>query len=79
MFEVYYMAPRDFSHDAQIATEVERFGGEITFTEEPDGSEFSCQSVVLTCEFADLAVAERAADAIRNRGEHVEGPMDYGD
>jgi hypothetical protein len=34
--------------------------------------------VCLTFEFDDRTQAELAANALRQEGEHVEGPVDYG-
>ena len=77
MFEVLYTSPPDARREADISESVGRFGGSLTFREEPDGS--GPGPVSLTFEFDDLSVAERAANSLRSRGEHVEGPVDYGD
>jgi hypothetical protein len=34
--------------------------------------------ICLTYEFSELAQAEEAAEFLRHRGEHVEGPVAYG-
>jgi hypothetical protein len=76
-FEVYYRAPRDLNREASISIAVERWGGQFEFVEEPSPSDVS-QAVILTYEFDDIAPAEAAASALRQLGEHVEGPCDYG-
>jgi hypothetical protein len=35
--------------------------------------------VCLTYEFSGFQEAQEAASRLRSQGEHVEGPMDYGD
>jgi hypothetical protein len=76
MFEVLYDAPPDKAREERITREVELFSGRLTFREEPSGDS-SC-AVCLTYEFSDRKSAEQAAAFIRFRGEHVEGPGDYG-
>jgi hypothetical protein len=75
MFEVYYRSPADERREAELTCAVEKLGGRLDFREaadRPDGS------VILTYEFAEQSRAEAAASALRARGEHVEGPQDYG-
>ncbi|MBX9580859.1 MAG: hypothetical protein K2X87_11175 [Gemmataceae bacterium] len=74
MFEVLYRSPPDPAREAGISDHVGRLGGRLTCREEPDGDGPVC----LTYEFADRVVAEEAAGLLRSRGEHVEGPGDYG-
>jgi hypothetical protein len=76
MFEVYHHAPSDREREKRISKEAGRFGGELTCREEPDYEH--SQAMCLTYEFNDLDSAERAAEALRALGEHVEGPCDYG-
>ena len=75
MFEVYYRAPTDTEREARITTEVETAGGRFDCRELPTKHS---QAIILTYEFTNRAVAEIVADTLRQRGEHVEGPMDYG-
>ena len=74
MFELYYRAPADAAREAALTTQIERLGGSLTYRESP---ERPGQPVVLTYEFPDLERAEIAAGALRDRGEHVEGPVCY--
>ena len=60
---------------AESADRVARFGGHLDFREEPPGAQ---GSVCLTYEFDQLDRAEAAAETLRQAGEHVEGPVDYG-
>ncbi len=78
IFEVYYKSPaRDPAKDEVITVVVSRLGGSLSFRE------VSCardtEAVCLTYEFDELDSARSAADSIRLRGEHVEGPVDYGE
>jgi hypothetical protein len=77
MFEVLYKSPSDSRREAAISKSVGEFGGNLTCREEPDA--IGNGSVCLTYEFDELRVAEQAASCLRARGEHVEGPVDYGD
>ncbi len=78
MFEVLYHAPPDAQKEAQITAVAHMKGGQLTHRDEPSVDDIS-QAVCLTYEFPDLALAEAAASTLRQSGEHVEGPMDYGD
>jgi hypothetical protein len=73
MFEVYYRPPVDARREAGLTELVTGMGGRLTFREFPEP-----RGVCLTYEFDDHEQAETAAAALRARGEHVEGPMDYG-
>jgi hypothetical protein len=77
MFEVLYQSPPDASREMVISDCARRYGGQLTYREEPDLAGIG--PVCLTYEFSDLAVAGQAADALRSHGEHVEGPSAYGD
>jgi hypothetical protein len=77
MFEIYYRAPVDPKREAALSAQASRFGGHLDYREEPQGPGEG--AVCLTYEFDDLAKAEAAADLLRQRGEHVEGPVDYGE
>jgi len=76
MFEVYYKAPVDRQREASLTDRVARFGGHLDFREETPGAR---GSVCLTYESDHLDRAEAAAETLRQGGEHVEGPVDYGD
>jgi hypothetical protein len=75
MFEVLYKSPSDPRREAVISERVSRFGGRLTYREEPqltaDGA------VSLTYEFDTFPQADQAASQLRSQGEHVEGPMEY--
>ena len=77
MFEVMYKSPKDMGREAAISESVGQHGGNLTCREEPDV--IGSGPVCLTFEFDNLLVAEQAAACLRSRGEHVEGPVDYGD
>ncbi len=75
MFEVLYKSPPDARRESAIRERVGQFGGHLTCREEPD----DVGPVCLTYEFGDIGTAGEAASCLRSLGEHVEGPMDYGD
>jgi hypothetical protein len=77
MFEVLYKSPSDPQREAMISERAGQFGGRLTFREEPDM--IGVGPVCLTYEFNGFPEAEEAASRLRLQGEHVEGPMDYGD
>ena len=76
MFEIYYCAPADPAKEARLTDLVARLGGRFDFREEPTASNNG--GVCLTYEFDKWETAATAADDLRQRGEHVEGPQDYG-
>jgi hypothetical protein len=77
MFEVLYKPPSDSRREAVISERVGEFGGQLTYREEPNvGAE---GPVCLTYEFPGFPEAEEAASRLRSQGEHVEGPMSYGE
>jgi hypothetical protein len=76
MFEVYYKPPQDPWREATLTKQVSHLGGRLSFREDPD--EQGMGAICLTYEFDDLGLAEVAADSLRQQGEHVEGPLDYG-
>jgi len=77
MFEVYYRKPRDLAREAKLNGRVESLGGRLDYWEEGDGASH-CESICLTYEFEGWSRAEHAAEALRQEGEHVEGPIEYG-
>jgi hypothetical protein len=76
MFEVYYRPPEDPTREASLAERVSFFGGHLDYREVPREGEPG--GVCLTFEFPEWEQARAAAESIRQQGEHVEGPMDYG-
>jgi len=76
MFEVYYKVPVDLKKEEEIAGVVARLGGSLDCRETPAGT--VTNAVCLTYEFNELESARAAADALRQRGDHVEGPVSYG-
>lgn len=76
MFEIYHQPPPDPKREAALTERVSRLGGRLTFREESNGE--GTGSVCLTYEFDNQDLAEVAAQALRQQGEHVEGPVDYG-
>jgi len=76
MFEVYYKPPADPKKEATVTNRVGSLGGRLDYREDPD--EQGLTGVCLTYEFDDFDAAAKAAEALRQLGEHVEGPVDYG-
>jgi hypothetical protein len=76
MFEVYYRPPANPSKEAAVTDRVAAMGGRLDFREV--GDERGLGGVCLTYEFEDLESAAKAAEVLRQLGEHVEGPVDYG-
>jgi hypothetical protein len=76
MFEVYYRPPVDTSKEAALTTRIAKLGGRLTYREVPGDGNLG--GVCLTYEFDDPSLAEEAAKALRENGEHVEGPVQYG-
>ena len=76
MFEVYYKAPVDLKREEEITGVVERLGGSLDCRETPNGT--SSNAVCLTYQFSELESARAAATSLRQRGDHVEGPVSYG-
>jgi hypothetical protein len=75
MFEVLYKSPSDPHREAAITERVGRYGGRLTYREEP---QIAAEGpVCLTFEFDAFSQAEQAASQLRLQGEHVEGPMEY--
>jgi hypothetical protein len=73
--EVYYPPPPNDKREAALAASASEFGGRAGFREV--GNENGSGSICLTYEFDDVAQANCAAEALRDRGEHVEGPVEY--
>ena len=77
MFEVYYQPPADPDKEKALTQRVAALGGRLDYRE-PSQSEAN-GSICLTFEFSRRDEAEAAARALREQGEHVEGPVDYGE
>jgi hypothetical protein len=77
MLEVYYKAPADPRKEADLTQRVAGLGGRLDYREAVEGSVNG--AVCLTFEFDGRADAEAAARVLREQGEHVEGPVDYGE
>jgi hypothetical protein len=76
MFEVYSKPPVDQAREEALNEQVSRLGGRLDFREVPES--YENMGICLTYEFRDLEQAEEAAEFLRHRGEHVEGPVSYG-
>ncbi len=74
MIEVHYKKPEDKEREQAIMSYVSKYDGEVTYREDDNA-----ESVCLTIEFSNWKSAEDASSKLRESGEHVEGPMDYGD
>jgi hypothetical protein len=74
MFEVYYRLPADPRREAALTARVSCLGGRLSYREAPAEKGGVC----LTYEFDEPDQAAAAAQALREQGEHVEGPVDYG-
>ena len=73
MFEVYYKQPGNPLKETALSSRVAIFGGRLDYRE--DATDHT--GVCLTYEFDNWDKASQAAEALRQLGEHVEGPMDY--
>ena len=58
MVEVLYKSPTDSRREAVISERIQRFGGRLTYREEPDIA--GVGPVCLTYEFSDLGIAQEA-------------------
>jgi hypothetical protein len=76
MFEVFYKPPPNCAKESALTERITALGGRLDFREE--GEESGLGGVCLTYEFEDFESAAKAADTLRQLGEHVEGPVDYG-
>jgi len=73
MFEVYYKPPANPAKESAVTSRVVSLGGRLGFREDATEQAVVC----LTYEFDDREKAMKAAEVLRQLGEHVEGPMDY--
>jgi hypothetical protein len=76
IIELFYKCPRDPIRESQIKHEIAELRGRFDYAEETV-IEGVCQTICLTFEFDDIAIAKRAAELLRQRGEHIEGPQEY--
>ena len=76
MFEIYFATPTNPDKEARIMVCVANFGGRLDYREEPDAQQ---AAICLTYEFDNLEQAQLAANELRQKGEHVEGPCLYSD
>jgi hypothetical protein len=76
MFAVYYKSPVNLKKEEEITGAVARFGGNLDCRE--TSAETGSGAVRLTYEFHEMESAQKAADLLRRRGDHVEGPVSYG-
>lgn len=76
MFEVYYRSPSDSAREERITHEAKCLGGKLSYREEGD-TEGDSSAICLTYEFPDRAMAEEAADKLRQLGEYVENLQEY--
>ena len=76
MFEVYYKPPANPVKEAAVTNRVTSLGGRLDYRE--GAEEHGLGGICLTYEFDDFEHAAKAADVLRQLGEHVEGPVDYG-
>jgi hypothetical protein len=78
MFEVFYARPQDPDREARLTEQVAALGGRFDFWEESEIPGV-CNYVCLTYEFDHWQQAEHVAEVLRQQGEHVKGPYEYGD
>ena len=76
MFEVFYPPPANPTRETELTQRAASFGGRLDFRE--DAKDKTLGGICLTFEFDNLELASQAADLLRQAGEHVEGPVDYG-
>ena len=63
MFEVYYKAPPDPIKEEKLTVQISRYGGHLTFREDPN--QHRSASVCLTYEFDDFSLAGMATKLLR--------------
>ena len=72
--ELYYHAPENVEREKILGEQIASLGGKWDCRETTGPTN---EAICLTYEFADRKTAEKAADMLRSKGEHVEGPCDY--
>src|SRR4051812_28520669 len=69
MIEIYYRKPASLMRESAITSILANHDGDVTFRETD-----SADSICLTAEFTTWERARAASTALREAGEHVEGP-----
>jgi hypothetical protein len=77
IIDVYFRSPADPDKEKALTQRVAALGGRLDYRESPQSA--ANGSICLTFEFGRRDEAEAAARALREQGEHVEGPVDYGE
>lgn len=73
MIEVHYQKPESREYEQVISVCASEYDGAITYRENNNE-----KSICLTIEFPSWKNALDASSKLREAGEYVEGPMDYG-
>ena len=76
MIEVYYRVPEDKAREGRLAECASAHGGWLDY---PESADRVGGPVCLTFDFPTVEQAQAAADRLRSHGEHIDGPMDYGE
>jgi hypothetical protein len=76
LLEVYYRPPADAQKEEALTSRLLAMGGRLTYREAPKVG--ASRGICLSYEFAQRDQAAAAARLLRDQGEHVEGPVDYG-
>jgi hypothetical protein len=72
--ELYYHGPENVVREKLLVEQITGLGGKLDFRE-LTGS--TGEAICLTFEFEDREAANKAANILRSRMEHVEGPYEY--
>jgi hypothetical protein len=72
MFELFYKPPADPTKESALVRKMATLGGRL------DCARCHPVRVAVAFQFEDLAAAQYAAATLREQGEHIEGPGDYG-
>jgi hypothetical protein len=75
-FGVYFRAPGKRPQEEALTQRVAGLGGRLDHREAPQSE--TSGAICLTFEFDVRDQADAAAQVLREQGEHVEGPMEYG-
>ena len=76
LVEVYSRPPANTEKEAAPGRQVTALDGRLDHREEVRSG---ANSICLPYEFDDWDSARAAAERLREQGEHVEGPVDYGE
>ena len=74
MIEVFYLQPENAEREQRISDCIAPHGGTITYRESDIAG-----PICITIEFPNWRGAKEALRQLQRSGEHVEGPVDYGD